>query len=409
MNRVRGGLGTKPLRKNYGLSNSIIWILVVAGIVLVIVNIVVVTNTIFGASFYSYWLSGRLLLAQGQNPYGAEVFTRSQDQFPSDTNLSGFTLPLYSLFIILPFTFINNFKAALALWMILLEAALVLTGIKIFQTFPFDTNFFTPTKISVSLLVGYYTIMALLDGDMGIVSVLCFTFSINAIKEDECELAGILLAFSTMKYGLMLFPIIWIIIWCAANQKGTVISWFFMVLFLLVIAAALLETDWMIEFFRSIIYYYKYMKPSYFAKMIENWQPELGGRIGWGFSSVLIFITVIEFIVNAKKDFRAFLWVLSLTIVITFLSGIPSIGKNIFFLWIPGVYSLNSIVLRWKRVGKKIILVFILQFLITPWFFHLTVYQPWSNPVEFLNILLPLLIILILYWNRWWIIDTVNC
>ena len=37
-------------------------------VVLIVPNVLFTLNTNYGSSFYSYWLTGRVLFAQGQNP-----------------------------------------------------------------------------------------------------------------------------------------------------------------------------------------------------------------------------------------------------------------------------------------------------------------------------------------------------
>ncbi len=365
-----------PLKRNYGISSRFTILIIIGILALTGANIYVVLNTNLGASFYSYWLSSRVLFAQGENPYGAQFFDQVAANFPEEPYLSGFTLPLYSVIFVVLFSFINNFEIALILWMTILEAALVFAGIKLFFAFRIERLFFTPARISLLLFFCYYAVLAIADGDIGILSVMLLLVGLDAIRQQEDEFAGIILAFATMKFSLTLLPILWILIWCLFNQRRTVVIWFLMVLTLLIMLAVLFMTSWFVEFFRSVIYYYKYLKPIFFSRLIENWQPELGGRIGWAISGFFIVILLIEWVVNSRADIRAFEWVTALTITIGFLSGIPNLGKNLYVLWIPLIYALDKINMRWTVNGKWINWLVTLAFFLIPWTSQI---QPGNN------------------------------
>ncbi len=397
----------RPLKRDYGISSRFI-----AGILLLVLiavggNVYVVLHTDLGAGFYSYWLSSRVLFAQGENPYASNIFEQIIQRFPEDRYLSGFTLPLYAVIPIFLFSFIDNFEIALIIWMTILEALLVGIGMKTISAFQIDRRTFTPLKIGTVMLLSYYSVVAVLDGDIGILAVFLLMMALDAIRSQEDEFAGILLAFATIKYSLTLLPIIWIFIWCFANRRTTVITWFFMILAFLILLSVLFMTNWITEFIRSVIYYYKYLNPLYFSRLIENWQPELGGRIGWAISGFLILIMIIEWIVNARGNIRAFEWVTALTITIGFLSGIPNIGKNLYMLWIPLAYATDKINLRWTHNGKWISLVLILSFWVIPWLNQRGQVLFWQNPIDVLNIIFPAVCLILLYWNRWWTIQSV--
>ncbi|HPS47035.1 MAG TPA: hypothetical protein PKX37_00970 [Flexilinea sp.] len=397
----------RPLKRDYGISSRFI-----AGILLLVLiavggNVYVVLHTDLGAGFYSYWLSSRVLFAQGENPYASNIFEQIIQRFPEDQYLSGFTLPLYAVIPIFLFSFIDNFEIALIIWMTILEALVVGIGMKTISAFQIDRRTFTPLKIGTVMLLSYYSVVAVLDGDIGILAVFLLMMALDAIRSQEDEFAGILLAFATIKYSLTLLPIIWIFIWCFANRRTTVITWFFMILAFLILLSVLFMTNWITEFIRSVIYYYKYLNPLYFSRLIENWQPELGGRIGWAISGFLILIMIIEWIVNARGNVRAFEWVTALTITIGFLSGIPNIGKNLYMLWIPLAYATDKINLRWTHNGKWISLVLILSFWVIPWLNQRGQVLFWQNPIDVLNIIFPAVCLILLYWNRWWTIQSV--
>ena len=131
----------------------------------------------------------------------------------------------------------------------------------------------------------------------------------------------------------------------------------------------------------------------------------MGGRIGWAVSGVLLVIMILEWILNVRGSREAMEWVLALTLSVGFLAGIPNLGKHLYILWIPAVYTMDKMVLRWERKGQIYCLVLWLLAFVFPWISHLTIFS-FLNPIENLNFVLPFIVFLLLYWNRWWIIDT---
>ena len=61
---------------------------------------------------------------------------------------------------------------------------------------------------------------------------------------------------------------------------------------------------------------------------------------------------------------------------------------------------------RWINRGVIYSVVLAAVFLLLPWILQLFVFPDWGNPVNNVNTLLPLVLVFLLYWNRWWIIDT---
>ena len=380
---------------------------IAAALILILPNVLFTLNTEYGSSFYSYWLTGRVLFAQGQNPYGDELFEQTAARYPDDHNISGFSLPLYAILPVLPFAFINNFKVALILWRFVSGAALIYGGFRLIRGFRIQNRLTPGIVCAALLLLNYYAISALVDGDISLLAIAFFLIGLGALQEGEAELCGIMFAFSTIKCSLTLLPVLWVCLWALSHRGGGVIAaWTGMVLALLFLIGMLLRTDWFMLYLRSMVYYLKYLNPTNLSRLLENWQPELGGRIGWAVSGVFIAILIIEWIINARKDINALEWVLALTLCVGFLVGIPNIGKHLFVLWIPSLYAIDKMQLRWNKKGVIYGIVFGVLLFVLPWIIQLFVYPDWKDPVNMLNIAGPLILTFLLYWNRWWIIDT---
>ena len=62
--------------------------------------------------------------------------------------------------------------------------------------------------------------------------------------------------------------------------------------------------------------------------------------------------------------------------------------------------------LRWEKRGMIYGIALSVLLCFVPWIMQLFGYPDWKDPVNMLNIAGPLILTFLLYWNRWWIIDT---
>ena len=92
----------EPPKRTYGLSPSVVSVVILLTIVFAAVNVFLVSRTDYGASFYANWLAGRVLFAQGQNPYSAGIFENIVLRHTHDVRVSGFTY-------VRPYTFTVQF------------------------------------------------------------------------------------------------------------------------------------------------------------------------------------------------------------------------------------------------------------------------------------------------------------
>ena len=87
-----------------------------------------------GNDFIPRWLGTRLLLTDGQSPYGEET-TQAIQQFifggPAgpDQDQALFAHPLYSILVFLPYAFIGDYILARAFWLTTLQVSLIITAL----------------------------------------------------------------------------------------------------------------------------------------------------------------------------------------------------------------------------------------------------------------------------------------
>jgi cell division protein FtsW (lipid II flippase) len=244
----------------------------------------------------------------------------------------------------------------------------------------------------------------LINGNAVILVSLLIVAAFAALRAGRDELAGILLAISTIKPHLVLLPIIFILIWTISLRRWRTLGWMLISIFLLSVAAALLVPDWPLQNLREILAYSSYNPPGTPGAVFEVWLPATGRQLGWALSVVLGLILFTEWVLVRGKEFRWFLWTGSLTLVISQWIGIQTDPGNFILLYFPLVLVFSLWIERWTRSGRYLVIIAMALLFIGPWvlFLETVAYgdQPLQHPVMFFP--LPLFLLITLYWVRWW-------
>jgi hypothetical protein len=227
-----------------------------------------------------------------------------------------------------------------------------------------------------------------------------------AIKNGADELAGVLLAFASIKPQVSILIIGYCMIWGLANRRLRLVGWTVGTIVILSVSAALIIPDWILQNLIEVIRYPAYNPPGTPGAVFAAWWPTFGARLGWVLSGLLALLLLLEWSQNLKKGFRGFLWAAYLTLAASQWIGIQTDPGN-FILLFPSVLLIFSVWdQRWKRWGKLFVLVNMLVLLIGIWAIFLNTVsfesQPLQSPVMFFP--LPFLVFIGLYWVRWWVI-----
>ena len=133
--------------------------------------------------------------------------------------------------------------------------------------------------------------------------------------------------------------------------------------------------------------------------------PGLGKQLGWLITGMSIILLLVEWWLAMKKEFRWFLWTACLTIILSQWIGIPTIPGNYFIMIMPLILVFAMLAERWPNGGQWVaVLITVVLFI---WEWALYYIDLTSNtPTMQLNLIIPLPLILLLglYWVRWWAI-----
>ena len=391
----------------------IVAILIIAVLVMITwANYKFVQENPGGNDFLVHWVGTRALLVDGISPYSDTVAERIQTLAygrlaePGEHELR-VAYPLYSGLIFLPYALIADYDLARAVWMTTLEVALIGLVFLSLNLTRWKMSFWLLPFFLLFSIFWYHSLRPLINGNAVILVALFLAGAFAAIKSERDELAGILLAISTIKPHLVLLPIIFVLIWTISFGRWKTLGWMLISLGLLSISAALFIPDWPLQNLREIMAYASYNPPGTPGAVFEIWLPATGRKLGWGLSVIIGLILLVEWILVRKKEFRWFLWTAGLTLVVSQWIGIQTDPGNFILLFLPLILVFAMWAERWGRAGNVVIIIVMVLLFAIPWaiFLQTITYadQPMQHPVMFFPLTLFLLIAL--YWVRWWAIQ----
>ena len=365
-----------------------------------------VSNEGGGSDFAVYWNSGRTVLYDNATPYGELASSRSQNTIFGIAGREGnppalLDIPFHIEVFVLPFALIQNFRVASAIWMTLLEIFIVITVFICLRFLRWVPNPLIGSAIILFSIFSVYGLWAVISGNAVIISGLLIAGVLLALREDLDELAGILLALATFKFFTVGFVMFFIIIWAAFRRRKRLFLPFAMTLVILIAVSFFFFPNWFLPYARAVFANLKFGEWLSPAKIFQDELPFIGEKLGWILSGFFAIVLLAEWWLAMKKDYRRMLWTAALTLAITPLLGLPTYPQNYAVLIIPLIVALSVMSNRWPS-SRTIIIDGLLVFLFVV-FWAIALFATDVKTALFFP--LPVFVILMLYWIKWWVVS----
>lgn len=368
-----------------------------------------------GNDFLVHWVGTQSFIKEGISPYSDNVALRIQNLVYGRPALTGehelrVAYPFYSVFLFLPFSLIEDFTVARALWMTALEFLIIISTIMMIRMVSWKPNFLITFLIIVFSLFWYHGLRSIINGNAVVFICFLIILSIYAIIHKQDELAGICLALITIKPQVVFAYIIFLVFWSLSNRRYKVIFWFLGSLIALIILGLFILPSWPMEFIREVFRYPGYNPPGTPATALAEILPGIGRQLGILLSVLSALILLIEWVNGRFSRQEKFIWVSSLTLVMGQWLSIQTDPGN-FLIMFPAVILIFRIIEdRWRNSGQWIILLLLGILFFVPWIIFIRTidfgYQPLQNPIMFFPV--PLILIIGLFWVRWWVKNPVT-
>jgi hypothetical protein len=240
----------------------------------------------------------------------------------------------------------------------------------------------------------------LIDGNPSSLAALFAVLSLFFISKKTDYLAGMFLAFSTIKpqLSVLFFALIWI--WSFSRKRWGIIYSSSVTLFILFGISFLSLPNWVSEFIRDTTAYPGAATPSTPRAILAHWMPaSIANIIAWALTILSIYILFQTWRRAYGKDFPILLWAVSITFAIMPLTGITSAKSN-YIAMLPGVILLLQYGAQELRMKEILLSSFLLIWIALGWlFFYLG--RTWvigDNLIYFIDFYPMPIILLIFYY-----------
>lgn len=315
--------------------------------------------------------------------------------------------PFYIVLLYTPLALFPDFTVARGIWMLLSEAALVFIVL-----FTFRLAEWTPPRgLFVSLmlfgLLSFFSINALVTASPAIFLTFLYLSVLLALRSFSDELAGVLLFLTAYQWEVSLLFFFFILIFVLANRRWGVLAGFGMSLLVFVIISFLVFPGWGLPYIRATLSNLLQGTRLNIGSMLTEWFPAIRFSLGTAVTVIASGMILLESIGATQAASRRVLWVTGLALAATPMLGLAIFPSN-FVILIPSVILVVALAWeRWLRLRVLFLTLFLIVVWIIPFALYLQtvfVYAPLYT--QLLAVLPPLIIIVALYWMRWWVVHS---
>ena len=354
-----------------------------------------------GSDFYVLWKGGENFLMHGQIPYQdlskqARIFAYGQGAAKSGPYVQRLSVPFYLFILLSPLGLIRDVSLARAVWMIFLEIGL---GELVWLTYQLAHWRLGRFRLMLLVLFGIAWAPALLtvfSGSLIIFQALLLFGGLRALEFEADELAGAMIAFACFNFELVGPLLVLIFLWVGSMKRWRVVAGFVMVSAVLIIISLIFNYNWLLPFAVALLANFREnANPSTYS-LLGSWLPGVGLRLAQGLTLLVALMLIAEWRNAREKDFRWLLWTVSLTVAATPLLGLP-VAPAALAISLPALlFAVSIMEQRWGVFGRwsavsLLVLVFSGLWLAAR-----------ADVGSVFTLFFPILLIVLLYWVRWW-------
>lgn len=378
--------------------------------ILLVANITLARALPGGEWLYLRWSGARVFLFGQIEPYSSTVAERVQQLVYGRIALSSeyrYVLndPFYIVLLYIPLALFSEFALARGIWMLIAEVALVTSVIFAVRLSGWEPPRWLLILLSVFSLSGYYSLLALVSASPSIFLVFLYLATLLALRSFNDELAGALLCLAAYQWEVGGLFVIFILAAVIANKRWRVLTGFGMSLFVLLVVSFLVFSGWGLPYIRAVLsdWYgganlnlYEYLSRIFSGSNFP---------VGMIVTLVSGVIVLIEWAASIRASFRRIVWTASLSLAVMPLLGMAIFPANYVVLILPLILILALIWERWHRQR-----VWTTLLVLGPtWLIPFGLYEASNSYIEriypdLLTLLPPIAAIVGLYWMRWQVI-----
>ncbi len=391
---------------------SFLVFLLILILALLALNIYLARTLPGGEWFYLRWNGARAFLFEQVEPYSTAIAQRVQNLiYGRNATASEYPYvlndPFYIVLLYTPLALISDFTVARGVWMLLSETALI--GIVVLSL---RLSEWEPPRWLYIFLVGfalfsYFSLQSLISNSPAIFLTFLYLAILLALRSYSDELAGALLFLVAYQWEVGGLLFLYLLILVLANRRWNVLTGFGMSLFLALVVSLLIYSGWGLPYIRAVLSDWLRGTSLNLNSILSVWFPEPRFSIGAIVSAVFGVVVFIEWIGSAQSSFRRIVWTAALSLAATPLMGFAIFPSNYVVLILPLVLILTLVWERWirNRVLASILILGLAFWVPFGIYFRGTMFQDRLYS-DLLTVIPPVAAIIGLYWMRWWVLHS---
>jgi hypothetical protein len=354
----------------------------------------------------------QLLFFKGISPYSQNISSILANYFSTHAWIykpynTLFQLPIYQLVFYLPFSTIKDQTWAFSIWLTVNQCVFLLS-IEIFtQLLMWKPKDWIKVVIMGSCLISFFCISNILEGNSSLIQLFFLVFGLKSYFSDKYIVAGICIGIASLDPYNFFIPLIAILAFVVGNKQYEIFLWFIISIIMLSITGLIFDSGWILKMAKNIL-----LKGSFFPFIdynhaLLNWISKLTPGDFINFIPILLFIWIfIEYSRIQKQNPNQLIWLLCLVSCInpfvimreTNYAAVLYIFPLIFIIYLWNFHSgglINNVVYGILFLTAVVIPI---ANLLYPGYLKL------FGNFHSIDLMNSILMILILYWVRWWVI-----
>jgi hypothetical protein len=364
-----------------------------------------------GTDFLVAW-EGMRSVMRGEDPYTDSTALRIQIRaygrpaLPGENQLR-VPYPIYALLFLAPFYLLSDFSVARGVWMAAMEFATVgfaLLSIRL------SARRWKRWQIILGILFSlawYLGLRAIINGNVVILVSLFSCLALFCLENKWDGAAGAALACATLKPQVAIFPVACFLIWTFFARRYRAVAAFLGTLAFFILIGMVMLPSWLFDDWREVMHYPAYNPPGNPESSLRAIFGAPGSWAGIAVSIAALALMLVLWIRLRKADFRAFIGVFALTLVLAPLSGLQTDAGNEYILLLPVLCLL--VPARNTGSGATIRFVLLLSVLFLGLWILFIATIKWSDqPVQNPIMLFPLPVFLLIVAGVDWIRERIR-
>lgn len=315
--------------------------------------------------------------------------------------------PLYALLFLGPFALVPSATLARMLWMLLLEACIAGSAWLGLKLIGWQPRPWMKVAVVVGALLSYASLRAVGMGSLVPLAGFFLIAGLSFIKSQNDEVAGLLLAASLIAPTVVAPAVLSVVIWALSHHRGAIVVWLLGVFALMAGFSAVFLLNWPVLYWNALSGAIGETGPTIVATLdqaFRGWFPGVGARLALSISAVVGVVCLAEWLLVTRGNFVHLTWNVALVLVTMQWMMVPTDASNAVVFLLPCLLFLFFLEERWRRLGRW-----------TGWGILGVVWAAaWVRGLQggllapskaFLVVFVPGILLLGLYWVRWWAVQ----